>query len=397
MKKLFKQFKNLKLEAKMMVVYIAFIGICFGLAIFALQISLSIYDGKLYEKSLQELDFFSQKVNDDLEEVESLAFTIAMDTEIQQQLKKIAQIDYLSAEYSYEMYKFRLLLMNQASPHDIIKNIVYTDGLKTKFTVGEACGTISQETFDELLNRFHEARGGYIVEDPSEEYPYLLSGRDVLEHLDASMQYLGSLVFTCDVAGVIENKINMLEAEHAELLVFSEDGIIYSRDAELEKILPDIKTQGYEIIRYQGQRYFVCYLESSQNGWTFVNAFPYSAIFGQTMAVRYLMIGGFIALFIASVFVMKKISHIITKPLKQLSESMQIVETGDFQGAKVVLGKENNEDEVGMLAQEFHAMLEKIDVLIHENYENSFYCRIQDIRCCRHRLIRIFYIIHSMP
>ncbi len=379
MKKLAKQFKNLKLEGKMMVVYIAFIGICFGLAIFALQISLSIYDGKLYEKSLQELDFFSQKVNDDLEEVEDLAFTIAMDTEIQQQLKKIAQIDYLSAEYSYEMYKFRLLLMNQASPHDIIKNIVYTDGIKTRFTVGEACGTIDQETYDALLNRFHEARGGYIVENPSEKYPYLLSGRDVLEHLDASMQYLGSLVFTCDVAGVIENKVNMLEAEHAELLVFSEDGIIYSRDTELKEILPNIENpQGYEIIRYQGQRYFVCYLKSSQNGWTFVNAFPYSAIFGQTMAVRYLMIGGFIVLFITSVFVMKKMSHIITKPLKQLSESMQIVETGDFQGAKVVLAKENNKDEVGMLAQEFHAMLEKIDILIHENYEKQIL--LQDTR-----------------
>lgn len=374
-----KKFKNMKLEGKMLVVYITFIGICFGLAIFALQISLSIYDEKLYEKSLQELDFFTQKINDDLEEVENLAFTIAMDTEIQQQLKKISHIDYLSAEYSYEMYKFRLLLMNQASSHDIIKNIMYTDGLKTKFTVGEASGTIKQETYDELINRFHEARGGYIVENPSEEYPYLLSGRDVLEHLDASMKYLGSLIFTCDVEGVIEDKVNMLEAEHAELLVFSEDGIIYSGDNELMKILPDMeKKQGYEIIRYQGKRYFVCYLKSSQNGWTFVNAFPYSAIFGQTMVVKYLMIGGFIALLVASVFVMKKISRIITKPLRQLSESMQIVETGDFQSAKMVLSKENNEDETGMLAQEFKVMLEKIDVLIHENYEKQLL--LQDTR-----------------
>lgn len=368
----------MKLEGKMLVVYMVFIGICFGLALLALQISLSIYDEKLYEKSLQELDFFAQKINDDLEEVEDLAFTIAMDTEIQQQLKKISQIDYLSAEYSYEMYKFRLLLMNEASSHDIIKNIVYTDGLKTNFTVGEASGTIEQETYDELLNKFHKTRGGYVVENPSKEYPYLLSGRDVLEHLDASMKYLGSLIFTCDVEGVIEDKINMLEADHAELFVFSEDGIIYSGDNELIKILPDIKKKGYEIIRYQGKRYFVCYLKSSQNGWTFVNAFPYSAIFGQTMVVRYMMIVGFIVLLVASVFVMKKISCIITKPLKQLSESMQIVETGDFQSAKMVLSKENNEDETGMLAQEFKIMLERIDFLIHENYEKQLL--LQDTR-----------------
>ena len=38
------------------------------------RLSLGIYDEKLYEKSLQELDFFSQKVNDSLQDVEKIGF-----------------------------------------------------------------------------------------------------------------------------------------------------------------------------------------------------------------------------------------------------------------------------------------------------------------------------------
>ena len=43
----------------------------------------------------------------------------------------------------------------------------------------------------------------------------------------------------------------------------------------------------------------------------------------------------------------------------------------------MVLSKENNEDETGMLAQEFKIMLERIDFLIHENYEKQLLAQKQ--------------------
>ena len=50
---------------------------------------------------------------------------------------------------------------------------------------------------------------------------------------------------------------------------------------------------------------------------------------------------------------------------------MEIVETGDFDRAKQFLGDSVRTDEIGMLNQEFHVMLDKIDFLIHENYEKQ--------------------------
>ena len=371
-RKLWKIFRNWKLAKKMMLVYVILFGISCGIAVVALQISLNIYDGKLYEKSLQELDFFTQKVNDNLDGVEELSYAIAMDTEIQQQLSKIKSLNYHSAEYSYEMYQFRTLLLNELNSHPMVKNILYTDRNKTKITVGVDCGTVDAGRYNRLLEQFREARGGYVVQAPTEKYPYLLAGRDVLKHLDASMDDLGPLMMTCDVSGMIEKKIDELEANHSTLFVYSNDGMIYKEDKAEVPELPSVdQTQGYRIIFYKGQKYFMCYLKSSKSGWMFVNIFPYSEIFGQTMMVRYLMVAGFFIIFLATTLVMKKLAKVITAPLEQLSESMQIVETGDFSGAKKVLTREVRNDEAGTLAQEFRVMLDKINALIHENYEKQ--------------------------
>lgn len=119
------------------------------------------------------------------------------------------------------------------------------------------------------------------------------------------------------------------------------------------------------------QRYFVCYLKSSKTGWTYVNMFPYTEIYGQNQNLRYLIFFGFLFLFIVSALVVEKMAHIITKPLVHLTKSMEIVETGDFVSAKEFLGVNENEDEIGLLTQEFQVMLDKIDNLIHENYEKQ--------------------------
>ena len=57
----YQKYRDLKLAEKMIIVYVLMLGICFLISVAALQVSFNIYDGKLYEKSLQELDFFTQE------------------------------------------------------------------------------------------------------------------------------------------------------------------------------------------------------------------------------------------------------------------------------------------------------------------------------------------------
>ncbi len=366
-------FKNLNLSRKMILSYLIVTGVFCAMSLAALQLSLGIYDSKLYEKSQQELEFFIQQVNAGLEDVEQLSYDAALDTQVQDQLNDMNSLDYLSLSYYYEMQKLREMLTNKILLYPDVKNVIFTDRNQVTMTVGMDCGEIDSRIYQSLLEEFSQKRGAYAFYPPTQEHPFLMSGRDILKKRDASLDYLGTLVFHTDIAGIIKRKNEELEQKPAMLFVYSSEGIIY-KDEEIESIprLPGLDAgKGYQMLRYQGERYFMCYQKSPKTGWMYVNLFNYSEIFGQTQTVRYLLLGGFVLIFLISILFLRYVSNVITRPLAQLTRSMKIVETGSFKEAAKILPAEGRCDEVGELSREFGVMLGQIDLLIHENYEKQ--------------------------
>lgn len=371
-KKIMGKLSNLKLAEKMILVYVLMLGIYFLISVAALQISFNIYDSKLYEKSLQELNFFIQEINRNLDKAEEISYNIAMDARIQEQLTKIKSLKPFSAEYFYEFYQLRMLLNNKWTAFDLLSNIMYTDGGQTPIVAGLAVGTISPEMYEAMMNKACEARGAYVWQSPTAEYPYLLGGREIRKYADASLEYMGTLLITYDISGVIEQSIKDLESENLMFGAYAGKEVIYENHDGLTEWLPQLSTtKGYQIVKANGQRYFVCHLKSVKTGWLYVNAFPYSEIYGFNQTLRYVMIGIFLLLFLLSAWILNRLAHRLVKPLKRLSESMQIVETGDFKGAREVLGNHSEQDEISRITQEFKITLDKIDNLIHENYEKQ--------------------------
>lgn len=369
--KLKRWFQDMKLSRKMVFIYLVVAGMSCGISMLGLQASFGIYDRKLYEKSMQELEFFTKKVNDGLDEIENLSFTLAMDGDVQDILRKASDMAYLSQEYYYTLMPVRKIFFNEINICPAVKNAVYLDRRYVRMPVGVDCGTVSEETYDKLLNMCEKARGAYIVLPPSEEFPYQISGRDILETKNASLNYLGTVLITSDIPGLIEKKKAELEYADSLLYVYSEDGMIYGSTDQDPK-LPSMKSrQGYQIIKYNKQRYFMSYLKDTDSGWMYVNYVPYHEIFGQMTILRYCMLGGLCLIFFITLCVMMRISHIVTTPLYHLTETMYLVENGDFSGARNFLHVEDRRDEAGILMQEFRVMLEKIESLIHENYEKQ--------------------------
>ncbi len=103
-------FQNMKLARKMILIYLLLAGASAIISITALQICLNIYDGKLYEKSLQELDFFTQQINKSLEDVELLSYSVAMNGEMQERIAKVDELGYLSIDFKYELYHVRNIM-----------------------------------------------------------------------------------------------------------------------------------------------------------------------------------------------------------------------------------------------------------------------------------------------
>lgn len=376
---IYRHLADLKLAQKVMLVYAVALGLCLLVCICALQLAFNIYDSKLYEKSLQELDFFAQRINRSMEEVEDVSYYIALDTKIQEQLFQLKQEKYFSTEFGYEVYQLRMLFNGELYKSDLIRNIYYTDGGDISFTAGLDAGFPEAQRYEDFMNEIHEAKGAYVFLNPTADFPYLLSGRDIRRHIDASLKYLGTVLITSDVKKMIEKNISSLSAENIDLYVYSEDGPIYENREGIARELPNISGEkGYRVVSKNHQKYFMCWLKSKDTGWTYVNAFPYSQIYGQTHVLRWLLIGSFVMLFVTSAILLNRVSGFIVRPLNQLTESMEIVVKGDFKRAGAYLDEEERADEVGILTREFKLTMDKIDHLIHENYEKQLL--LQDTR-----------------
>ena len=83
------KFRDSGIGMKMVYIYVLVFGVIACITLLALQITLNIYDEKIYEKSLQELNYFTRKVDDELERIEQISYDLAMDYTIQSQLSSI--------------------------------------------------------------------------------------------------------------------------------------------------------------------------------------------------------------------------------------------------------------------------------------------------------------------
>ena len=375
-KKRMKQWKiwlnNLRLFQKITITFLLTALLIYAVMAVTLQFAFRIYDRQLYEKSMAELDFFAQQVNAKLAQIEALTVSIATGHEVQEKLSQMRDMEYLSREYGYAKQQLMTILQNQIFSQDVIQNVIYTDQDQVAFTAGIYTGQIDAQVMDRLLGQFHEKRGGYVTFSPTEDYPYLISGRDILEVKNATLDYLGSLIFTSDIAKLIERQAGSLEAEHANLFVYSDQGMIY-QEADIPGLkLPSMDMdKGWKLMDLQGKRIFLCYEKSRETGWMYVNFFPYSEIYGQVLRLRYLVSAIVAVVFAGAVLVLQRISAAITRPLEQLMDSMKVVEQGDFKGAKKMLPPNPPKEETGLLTREFDIMLTQIDTLIHENYEKQ--------------------------
>lgn len=377
--KIKKGFNDLKISKKMILVYFCFAGIFFLIAFASLQISFNIYADKLYEKSLQELDFFAQKVNDGLDEVESKSFNLALDTAVQENLQDMLKESQWSYEYNRRLYKMRTILLNELDPLSCIQSITYIDPYGVRQEVGTSAWTIPEESMDEFLKMSKEAGGAFVSYGPTEDCPYLIAGRQIRNRLDMSLKDMGTIVLICDVSDIIAKNKSRLESDQASIVVYSRDGVIYKDESEEKMVLPNYREQsGYEIKTYQGRKYYMCYLHSEETDWMYVNYFPYSDIYGQVQRMQYLVFACFVMIFILLIWCMNRVARIITEPLENLTKSMQIVENGNFQEAKEVLTETERKDEIGILTRDFRAMVEQVDELIRENYEKQLL--IQDTK-----------------
>ncbi|PXX52018.1 two-component system sensor histidine kinase YesM [Hungatella effluvii] len=363
--------KNLTVYKKMLIMYSGILGTLLVISLIAVRIILNMYDIKLYQTSIKELGYYIDAMETQLLDIEQRSYGIAMDYDMQRQLNEIMLIDD-EQKYAYSINNFRTRIIQESINAELVISIIYTDRKNAFYQNGKMHLSVPDDIYQEFLNKCSEAAGGYVYIEPSEQFPYLLSGRDIRHYLNADLRYLGTLIFISEISDIVERNKDVLKVDDTRLYILSDDGIVYGDNVFVDEgFLRTVLDKEYDIVKINKKKYFICHANSDKYSWDYINIVPYDSTFMLSRMMPYLLIVGFILLFAGTVMVIKKVARYITYPLDTLTDTMYIVEQGEFERAKDYLGTGYSTDELGMLQQNFANMLERIQELIRENYEKQ--------------------------
>ena len=369
-----RRFLDLPLAQKFVGIFAVLTLFSGALMIGALHLGLSVFEEKFYEKSLQELDFFVQRVDDDIQDIDTLTRSIAVDSNIQEQLNELSNADPEKANYYYLLTAVRPLLLEKIYQDRQISSLQYTDLYGHTLTIGQDMPDPGAARLTALEMALNEKPGGFaLVASNSADYPYILCGRRILRSQDMSLKKLGTIVVALDVGRLLDNEIHSLSSQPSELYLYNGSRLVYHSGGEMAALPTVTDTQGYQILTLNGKKSFVCWQTSSLTGLRLCSVFDYHEIYGQINAARNALIFGECAILVLFAWVLLHMARLVTKPIHTLSEAVQTVDQqdGNFAAARAMLPADPAADEIGMLTREFDSMLGKIDTLIHENYEKQ--------------------------
>ena len=202
-----KQFRDWPIAKKFVSIFTVMTLLSCALMVGALHIGLSVFEAKLYEKSLQELDFFVRRLDDDLQEMDVLTRSIAVDTSVQNQLAQLAAADAETAQYYYLLTGVRPLLLEKLYLTGQANALQYIDLHGNNIVVGQSFPDPGDERRAALAEDLARTPGSFVLLPPDADYPYFICGRDVLRSQNMSMQKLGTVLVTVDIEKLLNDQI----------------------------------------------------------------------------------------------------------------------------------------------------------------------------------------------
>ncbi len=364
--------RGLTFQNKIFFLFLFFAIVLMGATGLGLDYMYAIYSKELYDKSLQNLNYYVLDVNDSIAGYDALTKEMILDDNIQECLSEMSELDTNSQEYKLCVNKLRNLLYYEIITYDYIKSFVFLNEDELILQLRSSGTDIPTDIYSACLELCHEAKGGYVSINPSEDYNYLVCSRDVLELKDVSLDYLGTIVFSVDLTAMIASQTAETESNGMSLAVYADEQVVFQHEEMLD--LSEITlegTSGYKIVKQNGERYFVCYQKDTETELTYVNAALYSKAYARLGMIRNLMILFYAGVVCILLFVTRRTVVILFHPVKKLVASMKKAESGEFKEARIMLDTKYPSDEIGMVIDEFKSMLEQLEQLIYENYEKQ--------------------------
>ena len=372
MEKWLGKFRHMKIRNKLSIVIALIVIFAFAFILIAQQYAFSEYDKQLHTKSSQVLNLSSAAIESQLKQIEQSSFNIVADVQLQNVLSKLrsSASDYDDLVLRQDLVD---LLIGYSGTEPYMRSIQLIDSRGAETNSGNPA-SIDSGKRARIMQRAGDAGGGVVWFYPDAQDSALILARDIRSYSNTKfdLDYLGTLIIRIDLDSIVHK----LAVGDGELYILSGTDVIYPRKPSLNPTELSGKLTsrtGYFTQKINDETMFISHNRSASSGWTYLNLTPYNQIFERILLIKKIVVYVFIGIFAIAILWGIRFARSLTRPIEELIGRMKLAEKGNFAEANLAATDDANVtmDEIGLLQRTFRLMVERINILITENYSNQ--------------------------
>lgn len=383
--KWFNEIRNLRIKVKLFLLITISMAVSSCISLVGLQIAYSIYDQQIYEKSSQVLNLSSTLIENELNKVERLTFSIMSDEQIQQNL-----IVMNADESDYNRIQSRAKLVDRLVQYINTETYIIaadiTDVKGSSYSSGNLT-TLSSERRDLIQTTADQGNGTLGWVNPDAQDYSLIAARQIRSFDKLELNKLGTLVLHVNLDKIVNQYAREAVTRDGELVIVSDRNLVYPRAASMKSLLSEGNpaesvSKGFRIMEQDGEKYFVSHIHSDYLGWTYYNTLPFQTIFYHIILMKNWMIAAFLLSFFLLVGFGMTVARSVTRPIEGLITNMRGLQISDLEKSELptIAPLSQQMDEVGMLQRTYRMMLVRIQELIKENYTKQLIIKETEFR-----------------
>ncbi|MDQ0877030.1 two-component system sensor histidine kinase YesM [Paenibacillus sp. V4I3] len=383
--KWFNEIRNLRIKAKLFLLITISMAVSSCISLVGLQIAYSIYDQQIYEKSSQVLNLSSTLIENELNKVERLTFSIMSDEQIQQNL-----IVMNADESDYNRIQSRAKLVDRLVQYINTETYIIaadiTDVKGSSYSSGNLI-TLSSERRDLIQTTADRGNGTLGWVNPDAQDYSLIAARQIRSFDQLELNKLGTLVLHVNLDKIVNQYAREAVTRDGELVIVSDRNLVYPRAASMKSLLSEgnpaeSASKGFRIMEQDGEKYFVSHIHSDYLGWTYYNTLPFQTIFYHIILMKNWMIAAFLLSFFLLVGFGMTVARSVTRPIEGLITNMRGLQISDLEKSELptLAPLSQQMDEVGLLQRTYRMMLVRIQELIKENYTKQLIIKETEFR-----------------
>ncbi|MFC5448871.1 cache domain-containing sensor histidine kinase [Paenibacillus aestuarii] len=364
-------YRHMKIKNKLSLLITLVIVISLAFTVLVQQYAFSIYDGQIYDKSSHVLNLSSTAIETELKRLQQLSYKIIADEQVQDWLTSLKAntsdydsllasqflLDRLISYSGEEPYLYSIQIIDAWGKEHEGGNVIQQDPLKKK----------------KVLETASEASGENRWIYPDGKDSALIVTREIrsFHRTNFDLDDLGTLVIRINIDKIVRD----LAPEEGDMMIYSGQNVIFPRKPAFapDQIVSSssANTKGYEIKHIAGEEYFISQIQSRNTGWTYSNITPFNQIFQQITLIKEIVVVVFFVILAVVMLLVIRFSYSLTRPIDDLMARMKLAEKGNFEEANLFApGGQVAMNEIGLLQRSFRFMIERINMLIQENYAN---------------------------